>query len=112
MTQPIKQRRSLLQAAPVFVAALVAAFILLIQVGGGATPAAAAETGPCAEPVQNPIVCENSKEGDPGSDWESEGIGDESIQGFATSISVNPGKTEQFKINTSASKYNIRILRL
>ncbi len=100
------------RAAPVFVAAFVAAFIFLIQAGGGAAPAAAAETGPCAEPIQNPIVCENSKEGDPGSDWEIEGIGDESIQGFATAISVNPGETEQFKIKTNASKYNIRILRL
>ncbi len=112
MTQPIKQRRSLLRALPVFVAAFVAASIFLIQAGGGAAPAAAAETGPCVEPIQNPIVCENSKEGDPGSDWEIEGIGDESIQGFATAISVNPGETEQFKINTNASKYNIRILRL
>jgi Domain of unknown function (DUF4082)/Fibronectin type III domain/Bacterial Ig domain len=112
MTQPIKPRRAMFRAAPVFVAAFVAAFIFLIQAGVGAAPAAAAETGPCAEPIQNPIVCENSKEGDPGSDWEIEGIGDESIQGFATAISVNPGETEQFKINTNASKYNIRILRL
>ena len=79
---------------------------------GGFLWAAAAETGPCAEPIQNPTVCENSKEGDPGSDWEIEGIGDESIQGFATAISVNPGETEQFKISTNASKYNIKILRL
>jgi hypothetical protein len=112
MTQPIKQRRTVLGVAPVFVAALIAAFILLIQAGGGATLASAAETGPCAEPVANPIVCENSKPGDPPADWEINGIGDESIQGFATAISVNPGETESFKIKTNASKYNIRILRL
>ena len=68
MTQPIK-RRGVLQAAPVFVAALVAVFIFLIQAGGGATSASAAETGPCAEPVTNPVACENTKEGDPPANW-------------------------------------------
>jgi hypothetical protein len=112
MTQPMKQRRALARTAPAFVAALVAAFIFLIQAGGFAAPAAAAETGPCAEPVTNPVACENTKEGDPPGDWEIEGIGDESIQGFATAISVNPGETESFKIKTNARNYNIRILRL
>jgi hypothetical protein len=112
MIEPTQSRRAFIGAAPAFVAALVAAFIFVIQAGGGVSSAAAAETGPCAEPIQNPIACENSKEGDPGDDWEINGIGDESIQGFATAISVNPGETESFKISTTASKYNIRILRL
>jgi hypothetical protein len=112
MIEPTQTRRALNGAAPAFVAAIVAAFILLIQAGGFAAPAAAAESPLCAEPVQNPVACENTKEGDPGEDWEIDGIGDESIQGFATQISVNPGETEQFKINTNASKYNLRILRL
>jgi hypothetical protein len=112
MIEPTQTRRALNGAAPAFVAALVAAFILLIQAGVFASPAAAAESPLCAEPVQNPVACENTKEGDPPSDWEIDGIGDESIQGFATAMSVNPGETEQFKISTTASKYNIRILRL
>ncbi|HEY2055841.1 MAG TPA: DUF4082 domain-containing protein [Solirubrobacterales bacterium] len=112
MTEPIQSRRAFFGAAPVFVAAIVAAFLFAIGAGVGAAPAAAAETGPCAEPIVNPIVCENSKEGDNPEDWQIDGIGDESIQGFATAMSVNPGETEQFKINTNASRYNIRILRL
>ena len=40
------------------------------------------------------------------------GIGDSTIQGFATSMSVNVGETENFKINTPASSYHIDILRL
>jgi hypothetical protein len=95
-----------------FVAVLVAAFILSTEVDGGAAPAAAAETGPCTAPVTNPIVCENSKEGVSPSEWQIEGIGDESIQGFATQISVNPGETESFKINTPSTKYHVNILRL
>ena len=112
MIEPTQPRRAFIGAAPVFVAALIAAFLLVIGAGVSAAPAAAAETGPCAEPIVNPIVCENSKEGDDPEDWQIDGIGDESIQGFATAISVNPGETEQFKIKTNASKYNIRILRL
>src|SRR6202012_3496771 len=58
------------------------------------------------------IVCENSKEGVEPDEWQIEGIGDETIQGFATQISVNVGQTESFKINTPSTKYHINILRL
>jgi predicted phage tail protein len=111
MTPPSQYRR-------VFTAALASAFLLLVafvfvtEAGGGVTSAAAAETGLCAPPVTNPIACENSKEGDPPGDWQIDGIGDESIQGFATAISVEAGETENFKIQTNASKYTVRILRL
>ena len=40
------------------------------------------------------------------------GVGDPTIQGFATSMSVNVGQTESFKIDTPASSYHINILRL
>ncbi len=60
----------------------------------------------------NPIVCENALPGDPESDWQVEGVGDPSIQGYATSMSVNAGQTEYFKIDTRASSYHIDILRL
>jgi hypothetical protein len=112
MIKPSQPRRALVGAAPVFVAAFIAAFILVIQAGGGAAPAAAAETGLCAPPVTNPVACENSKEGVPPEDWQVDGIGDESIQGFATSISVNVGQTQSFKIQTKSTKYHINILRL
>src|SRR5262249_33866144 len=60
----------------------------------------------------NPITCENSKPGDPMSNWQVSGVGDTSIQGFATSMSVNLGQTESFKVQTTASSWSINILRL
>jgi N,N-dimethylformamidase beta subunit-like, C-terminal/Domain of unknown function (DUF4082)/Bacterial Ig domain len=68
--------------------------------------------GPCDPPVVNAIVCENSKQGDPSSDWDISGAGDPSIQGFATDISANRGETVSFKIATSATSYRIDIYRL
>ena len=58
------------------------------------------------------IACENSLPGDPPSDWQVNGVGDSSIQGYATSMSVNVGQTVSFKIKTPASSYHIDILRL
>src|SRR5260370_26725599 len=75
-----------------------------------ARPAAAA--GPCGPPVVNVIACENTLPGDPTSDWQVSGAGDQTIQGFATSMSVNVGETESFKISTPASSYHIDILRV
>ncbi|MDX6654821.1 MAG: hypothetical protein QOH18_1535, partial [Solirubrobacterales bacterium] len=93
------------------VAALVVASIFLCQAGGPAV-AAAAEANPCAVPVTNPIACENTKEGVEPEKWQINGIGDESIQGFATSMSVNIGQTESFKVKTPSTKYHINVLRL
>ena len=75
-----------------------------------AAPAYAA--GPCGPPVTSVIACENSLPGDPPSDWQIDGSGDSTIQGFATSMSVNVGQTISFKIKTPASSYHIDILRL
>ena len=58
------------------------------------------------------IACENSLPGDPPSDWQVSGAGDSTIQGFATSMSVTPGQTESFKIDTPATSYHIDILRV
>jgi Domain of unknown function (DUF4082)/Bacterial Ig domain len=76
----------------------------------GVKPAAAA--GPCGPPVTSVIACENTQPGDPPSDWQVNGAGDSTIQGFATSMSVTPGQTESFKIKTPASSYHIDILRV
>ena len=46
------------------------------------------------------------------SDWLVAGAGDSTIQGFATSMSVNVGQTESFKIKTPSTSYHIDILRL
>jgi hypothetical protein len=60
----------------------------------------------------NPVACENQQTGDAPSDWEVSGAGDSTIQGYATSMSVNVGQTETFKINTPSTNYHIDILRL
>ncbi|WP_270886144.1 DUF4082 domain-containing protein [Pedococcus sp. 5OH_020] len=74
------------------------------------TPAGAA--GPCGPPVVSVVACENTQTGDPASDWEITGAGSTSIQGFATSMSVNAGQTVQFKVNTPSTSYHFDILRL
>jgi hypothetical protein len=86
---------------------LVLAVMVALPAGG---PAAGAD--PCTPPVTNEVACENTKPGDPPSDWQVSGIGDSSIQGFASSMSVNVGQTIDFKIKTPASSYHLDILRL
>jgi hypothetical protein len=69
-------------------------------------------TDPCDPVTSNPIVCENSKPGTPDTKWDVSGIGDPTLQGFATDISVNVGQTEHFKIQSTAAAYRIDIYRL
>jgi hypothetical protein len=94
---------------------------LVVAVAGGALAAAAAlalsgsataDTGPCAPPVESPILCENSLPGTPASEWDIVGAGDPSIQGFATEMSVAAGETVRFKIDTDAAAYRVDIYRL
>ena len=86
----------------------VLAIVMLASLG----TAHALAADPCAAPVTNQVACENTKPGDPPSDWQVNGIGESSIQGYATPMSVNVGQTENFKIKTPASSYHIDILRL
>jgi hypothetical protein len=89
---------------------LLAAFLVALGLSSVmASPAMAATE--CAS-APNPNVCENALPGDPPSDWEVQGVGSSSIQGYATSMSVNVGQTESFKINTPSTSYHIDILRL
>ena len=76
--------------------------------------------GLCAYPVHgqicisptNAIVAENCLPGNPSSEWNITGVGSNSIQGFATDISVNRGSTIQFKIrSTTATAYRLDIYR-
>src|SRR5262249_29151024 len=71
-----------------------------------------AATNPCGPPVLSVIACENSQPGDPESHWRLNSAGDSTIQGYATSMSVNLGETVFFKISTPASSYHIDILRM
>ncbi len=67
---------------------------------------------PCDGPFANEIVEENCKTGNPSSEWDISGAGDASIQGFATDISVNRGGTINFKVDTTATSFQIKIYRL
>jgi hypothetical protein len=60
----------------------------------------------------NPVACENEKAGSAPSAWQVNGSGDSTIQGYATSMSVNKGATIRFKVKTTASNYHIDIYRL
>src|SRR5258707_13449085 len=71
-----------------------------------ARPAFAA--GPCDPPVTSVIACENSLPGDPPSDWQVSGDGDPTIQGFATSMSMNLGQPESSKSNQPESSQHLR----
>jgi hypothetical protein len=67
----------------------------------------------CSNPA-NAIVAENCLTGNPASDWDTGpgSVGDLTIQGFATDISVNRGSTVFFKINTPVHAYTIDIYRI
>lgn len=92
-------------------AVFVAIAALLISVFIAFQPAApATAASPCGANV-NAIACENQKPGTSPSEWDIVGAGDPSIQGFATDISVNAGQRIDFKIDTDASAYSIRIYR-
>ena len=80
------------------------AFVIAVPV-----PAAAA---PCDAPVVNEVACENTKPGNPSSEWNITGSGSASIQGFATDISVNRGSTIGFKVKTTSSNYRLDIYRM
>ena len=92
-----------------FVAALSSLLLIVSLLVVVAPPATANAAAACAG---NEIVCENELPGNPASEWDIDGAGDASIQGFATQMSVNRGKTIQFKVQTTASAYTIDIYRL
>lgn len=60
----------------------------------------------------NLVACENALPGQPPSEWDINGAGNPTIQGFATDISVNRGQRIYFKISTPATSYTIDIYRL
>ena len=69
------------------------------------------------DPTTNPIVLENQLPGTPQSVWAINGNinnkgNDAAIEGFATSMSIAPGQTENFKILTGSTQYRIDIYRL
>ena len=71
----------------------------------------AAPSAACAVPA-NAIVAQNCLAGSASSEWDVSGVGDPSIQGFATQTSVARGETVNFKIATNASDYRLDVYRL
>ena len=67
---------------------------------------AAQEADPCVEPA-NWIIAENCKPGNPSTEWDINGAGDMTIQGFATDISYNFGERAEFKVDTDSSDYRV-----
>src|SRR5438270_11365221 len=65
----------------------------------------------CTHPA-NAIEAENCLPGTPQGQWDVDVVGDPTIQGFATDISVNVGQTIFFKINTDATAYRLDIYRM
>ena len=64
-----------------------------------------------AQPA-NDIVRENRLPGDPPTEWDINGWGDPTIQGFGHDISINRGETIFFKIKTDSTDYRIDIYRM
>ena len=87
-------------------------FALALLLCALSATSAKAQTFGCSPAMANDIVCENSKTGNPPSEWDISGAGDLTIQGFATDISVNQGSTISFKVNTDAKAYTINIYRI
>src|SRR5919197_442966 len=83
-------------------AAVTAGALVSVQAAHGAG-------GPCGPPIVNPVACENTKPGNPPSEWDVSGAGDPSIQGFATDISVDQGQTVHFKVKTDAAAYHLDV---
>ena len=86
------------------VVALLVALLVPFELSQAATP--------CDPPITNPITCENSKPGNPPSEWDVSGAGSSAIQGFATDISIDQGGTVGFKVDTTATRFRIDIYRL
>src|SRR3954454_21128561 len=97
-------------ARPLVAVLAFAATLLVLAVAPAASRADA-----CTPPVTNAVACENSKAGTPPSNWQLSSLGDagdDSIQGFATQMSVQPGDTIGFKIKSDTTNFHIDILRL
>ena len=86
-------------------------FIVAMALGLQAAPTALA-IGACGPPVSSRVACENSRSGNPASDWDISGSGDPSIQGFSTEISVNTGQMVDFKIKAATARYHIDVYRV
>ena len=103
---PRSVKRSLLTVSRPFVALAISATGLVVL-----GPTANAAT-PCDAPIQSVIACENSKQGNPKTQWDVPGTGSSNIVGFANDISYAPGQVVQFKVKTTSNNYRFDIYRM
>ena len=89
----------------------LAASAALVSLAGGCGLPDLAMSDRCARPA-NEIVAENCLGGHPATEWDINGYGDPSIQGFGTDISVARGESIDFKIDTDSDDYRIDIYRM
>jgi hypothetical protein len=99
---PARSRRRWLRGP--FVGAAIAAALVALGLNAS-SPAHADACSP------NPVTCENAKTGTDPSVWDVEGDGDDTIQGFATDMSVNLGGTVHFKVKAQHA-FTVSIYRL
>jgi len=66
---------------------------------------------PCASPA-NEIATENCLAGSPASEWDINGYGDPSIQGFGDDIGIAQGELIHFRVDTDSDDYRIDIYRM
>ena len=92
------------RAGVIAMVAISAAALLL-----PASPSQAA-TDPCGT-GGNPVACENTKTGNPQSEWDVAWNSD-TIEGFASGFSYNLGERVDLKIKTSGSNYGVDIYRM
>ena len=62
--------------------------------------------------ASNPVMLENQLPGSPSTEWDINGCGDPTIQGFATRMSVLPGETLELKVLPDAPGYRVDLYRL
>ncbi len=108
LSRPFSRRRNALTTRTT-VLALLALVMAALATWTAAAPAVAA---PCDAPVVSPVACENTRPGNPESEWGISGSGSSDIQGFATDISVDQGGTVGFKVDTDATAYRLDIYRM
>ena len=89
----------------------LAAIPAVLPLAGGCGLPDLAVAYPCDTPA-NEIVAENCLGGHPATEWDINGYGDPSIQGFGTDISVALGESIDFKIDTDSDDYRIDIYRM
>ncbi|MCG8466967.1 MAG: hypothetical protein MJB57_01970, partial [Gemmatimonadetes bacterium] len=74
-------------------------------------PSSSTSEDRCAAPA-NEIVAENCLPGHPAAEWDINGYGDPSIQGFGHDISIARGETIHFKVDTDSDDYRIDVYRM